>query len=347
MNEHFAASEGSDDRRLNFFSGASVFLVSSIVIAMQIVLMRALSYSRYHHFSYLVISIALLGFGASGTFLTFLSSRLREKRELFVPVFLILFLISIPVAYYISEGLNIDIQYVFFSKDQLLRFALYIILLFIPFFMGAVIIGGSFIIFRKDIASVYGVNLLGSGAGGITAIGLLYLFLASDLIFLAPAVVLLVLMLWLLSAEEYRGSRLRAFAVSALVMGAALTILVTQLKPSVNIDQYKTGAYLRRLEAQGDANRLFTAFSPRGRVEVYSSDMLHRTMFAGLFTSALPPEQLAVVVDGNDAGTIFRISSETEAGIMELTPQALPYRVIRSPKVLLLGEIGGPNIWLA
>jgi len=48
-----------------------VFVISAAIIALELALMRCLSIARWHHFSYLVISTALLGFGASGTLLTF------------------------------------------------------------------------------------------------------------------------------------------------------------------------------------------------------------------------------------------------------------------------------------
>ena len=57
----------------------AVFLLSAGVIALELALMRCLSIARWHHFSYLVISTALLGFGASGTLLTFAGRWLRRR----------------------------------------------------------------------------------------------------------------------------------------------------------------------------------------------------------------------------------------------------------------------------
>ena len=47
----------------------TVFVVSAAVIGWQLALMRCLLISRYHHFSFLVISCALLGFGGGGVLL--------------------------------------------------------------------------------------------------------------------------------------------------------------------------------------------------------------------------------------------------------------------------------------
>ena len=46
-----------------------LFGLSFCLLAGEVVLLRVLSYLQWYHFAYLVISLALLGFGASGTLL--------------------------------------------------------------------------------------------------------------------------------------------------------------------------------------------------------------------------------------------------------------------------------------
>jgi len=52
-----------------------LFFTSASVLAYEILLMRLLSISFWTHFAYMVISLALLGFGTSGSFLFLLSRR--------------------------------------------------------------------------------------------------------------------------------------------------------------------------------------------------------------------------------------------------------------------------------
>ena len=47
----------------------ALLLISASVLSYQVILVRAFSIGQWHHFAYMVISIALLGFGASGTLL--------------------------------------------------------------------------------------------------------------------------------------------------------------------------------------------------------------------------------------------------------------------------------------
>ena len=58
---------------------AVLFLVSAAVLADEVVLVRAFSFGLWHHFAYMVISIAPLGFGASGMLLAVLA-RARTRR---------------------------------------------------------------------------------------------------------------------------------------------------------------------------------------------------------------------------------------------------------------------------
>ena len=52
-----------------------VLLVSAALLGFELALMRHLLYVGWHHFAFLVIAVAVLGFGASGTLLVVLRSR--------------------------------------------------------------------------------------------------------------------------------------------------------------------------------------------------------------------------------------------------------------------------------
>jgi len=47
----------------------SIALLSATALAYEILLTRLFSIIQWHHFAYMIISLALLGYGASGTFL--------------------------------------------------------------------------------------------------------------------------------------------------------------------------------------------------------------------------------------------------------------------------------------
>ena len=58
---------------------AALLFVSASVLSYQVILVRAFSIGQWHHFAYMVISIALLGFGASGTLLAALERKMATR----------------------------------------------------------------------------------------------------------------------------------------------------------------------------------------------------------------------------------------------------------------------------
>jgi hypothetical protein len=62
----------------------AISLVSAGALAYEVLLIRLFSIIQWHHFAYMAISIALLGYGASGSFLAVFQDRLRSS---FIAVF--------------------------------------------------------------------------------------------------------------------------------------------------------------------------------------------------------------------------------------------------------------------
>ncbi|MGD2173880.1 MAG: hypothetical protein PVJ27_00620 [Candidatus Brocadiaceae bacterium] len=325
------------------FSTAAVFLLSAAVIALELALMRCLSVARWHHFSYLVISTALLGFGASGTFLAFVGERLQRRFGMWALLFTLVFALSVTVCFRAAESLPLDVRYVLYSARQAGLMLAHDFLLFIPFFCAATVIGLSLMHFAGKSHLIYGGNLAGSGLGALLATGLMFLLAPEQLLHGVAALALLSGVAWVLSARA--GRRRRMLAVGVLAVLLALTGWWSPVR--LNVDQYKDLATFRRWERQGNAQHLLSRHGPRARLDVYASSLLHRTMFAGLTATEAPPPQLALLADGHHLATVLEIDSPRKAGILDHTPMSVPYRLLDRPRVVLLGEAGGTNVWLA
>jgi spermidine synthase len=330
--------------KYNYWSAISIFFISVAVIALQLMIMRALSVTHYYHFSYLVISTALLGFGASGTFLALFFDRFKRNFAFWNQLFLLLLVLSIPVSYAMAQSLPLDTQYLLYSRSQLLLLAAYNLLMFVPFFFGGTAIGFMISYFNSEVPELYAANLVGSGLGGISSLGLMFLFPAYLLPVMITPVALLGMIFFYISVWGGRSRTLHS------MMGAGLLITLSALliDPPYNVDPYKELARFQQLELQQDAELIEERFGPRGQIDVYRSPTFHYTLFAGPQATAMPPRQLALLLDGEVAGAIFSISDPDEAAIMEYTPQSLPYRLLdQPPNVLILGENSGVNVWLA
>ncbi len=325
---------------------AALFFISATVIALQMGLMRALSVITYSHFTSFVISIALLGFGVSGTFLTFFRDRIGRHAEQWFLFFFTLFTFFIPTSYFLAQQLPLDIQYLFFSSTQVLVLVLYALLLFVPFFCGGVLIGLILSFFPAKVQSLYGANLLGSGAGGVASLLIMIIVPPLQLPYYTALGGIAALGLWIFQKQV-------RVVISPFFRFAAITIVAGAVLPwfffasDISVDQYKSLSRFRDLQRQGDAAILASDFGPRATIDVFDSPVTHQTLFAGIQSETEPPQQLTMLIDGNTGGTVFKADDVSQTEIVTHTPQSVPYRLLKKPTVLLLGEVGGVNVWLA
>lgn len=325
--------------------------VSAAVIALQVVLLRALSVIGYYHFAYLVIGTALLGFGASGTALALMWRRVKGRSELWGMRALGMFAVTAALSYPLAAVLRPDVHYLLYSAAEAASLVLEIVVLFLPFFFAGWFVGLLLSSYPARAGRLYAANLVGSGGGGLLGIGALFLIPASSLPQCASIIAALTLLLWLAARPGGTqgaafGTRRERIAWISLSLAAAASSVLFLKVGEAPFDQYKEIARLERLRAQGSAVREAGAFGPRGRLDVYSAETLHSTLFASP-TGTTPPPQLSILRDGNGIGTAFRIDTAQAAEVLDSVPQSLPYRLVERPRVLLLGEVGGVNVWLA
>lgn len=328
-----------------------VACISAAVLGFEISLMRLLLVASWHHFAFLVISIALLGFGASGTALCLARAWLLPRGRAGLFALSLAAAVLMPVCFGLSQHVPIEARFVpVLFWRQVGCWVLYWAVLAIPFFCGAGAIGLALMVAGDRVAGVYAGNLIGSAGGAVLATVMMYL--------LPPAWLALVMGgLGVVGAAglvtEFRGGGVITLAAG---VGAVFAYLWVD-PPRVRVDPYKYLAYLHRLERQGAAERVAVTYSPRAVVEAYRSDLFHDVPFltggpstggTSVKGGAVPPPIVALVADGHRAGSVMDINHVDQAGIVEHTLMAFAYTLaVPQPRVLLLGEAGGGNVWLA
>jgi hypothetical protein len=83
----------------------AVACVSAGALAYEVLLTRLFSIIQWHHFAYMVISIALLGYGVSGTVLVLAQERLRRHRDAAFAASAAAFTFSAVLAFALAERL--------------------------------------------------------------------------------------------------------------------------------------------------------------------------------------------------------------------------------------------------
>ncbi len=145
----------------------SVFFISAALISYQILLFKIFSIQYWYHFAYLVISIALLGFGASGTFIFLFRRTLKYHFPLIMSSCSLLFILSIWMNIYLNRMIAFNPLMIIWDKSEICRVLYLSLSIFIPFFLGALCIGVSFLAASSYIHRIYFANLAGSGLGGL------------------------------------------------------------------------------------------------------------------------------------------------------------------------------------
>ncbi|TET11273.1 SAM-dependent methyltransferase, partial [Candidatus Aerophobetes bacterium] len=283
----------------------SIFLISFSILSYEILLMRVFSITSWSHFAYMIISIALLGFGASGTFISLLQARLKKHFYSFFTLFSLLFSLSLWLCFVLSQKIPFNPFLIVWYKRQYLYLMEYYLLLFIPFFLGASCIGLSFSQLGQKINKIYFSNLLGSGSGALGVIFLMYLLSPTSILLLITAVAFLSTLISSLCLIGkigihpifFRKSRKAIFYIFSQKMGCIPILILFTLasllffsifSPKLNISQYKS---LRVALNLPQAKVLKEVSSPLGLIDVVESQAIRYTPGLSLnFNGEIPPQ---------------------------------------------------------
>ena len=320
-----------------------VFLVSCVVLGLELVLMRSLSIGHWHHFAYMIISVALLGFGLSGTVVALARRALLRNARTWMGAASLLLAGCLPVCFHLIQDVPFNVLELGWNAWQYLYLLEDYVLCLLPFFFGACVIALALAEPDVPIGSRYAVNLLGSGLGAVAFVLLMHLFDIPGLMRTLTTLAAAAAVLFALSHGRRLATTL-TLAVALLVSGLAF------LSPfEVRISEFKTLSHYHRLEAQHEARTIARRFSPLARIDVIESPRIHETP-PGVslnFTGTLPPQRL-LIFDGESASVVNQIDGDlSRVAFLDQTTQALPYRLLDRPKVAVVGPGGGGPVLLA
>lgn len=309
----------------------SVGLLSASIIAFQLTLMQLLSVIQWSHFAYMVISVALLGFGASGTLLAISGKWFKRHIAVVLPTLMILSGASMSLIILISSTVfgNFDSYLLFVDRSQIFTLLITYFAFFIPFFLGALGIGLVYINYVKRIGSLYFADLLGSGAGGLLMLLLFWLFFPAQL---PPVISFFPVIAGVIIIPA--GLRIK-FAIPVFAVFVLSAILVYS-PPELPISQYKSLAGAMNLP---DAEIVTEKRSPYGHINVVTSPALRYAPGLSLTFQGTVPVRDVIFNNGNWFGPVVGWSESDTTHFMDYTTNALPY-VIGNPSRLLVLDSG-------
>ncbi len=323
----------------------AVALMSAGALAYEVLLTRLFSIIQWHHFAYMVISIALLGYGASGAFLALAGGWLRRHLGPAFAVGAAVFAVSTVASFAMAERLPFNALAVIWEPRQFLYLPVLYVLFAVPFFGAATCVGLVLATFPDRVARIYRFDLVGAGAGALGLVLTLFVLIpgaALKLVALAGLLAAALAISWR-EREALRKGRAAACAVAAVAVSVAVPSSWTPLR----LSEYK--GLSQALLVPG-AQVLAEESSPLGLLTVLGSPTVPFRHAPGLSlnNATEPPAQLGVFTDGDGLSAITAYDGRREPlAYLDYTSAALPYYLLDKPKVLVLGAGGGADVLLA
>jgi len=311
----------------------SLFLISFSIFMYQVCLLRILSISDYYHFAFLIVSIALLGFGISGSFLYFFINKFKDPNFILL-FFSFCFSISIVISFIAINLIPFDSFKIAWELRQIFYLAVYYLSLLLPFFFGGSFIG--YIFFAQEKPGItYFYNLIGSAAGSLLVIFLIP-FISERGVIIASTVIGLAATFILIN-KRY----LKVFLISVVIFLILLSSILLYFPQVMDIrmSPYKSLATVLRYP---DSKVIYSGENSYSVVNVIESSSIKSAPGISLKYGKAPPAQLGITIDGDNLSAITKVQEDvSEPGFMEYLPISLLFTAKPYPENVLVIEPGG------
>ncbi len=140
-----------------------IFLVALSTLLLEFTLTRVLSVSLWYHFAFMIISVALLGFGVSGVVLAMNKKLMKMETDKLLTFLSIFFGISVLLSFIIMNNIPLDPFSLLTDPVQFIYLPIYYIVITIPFFFSGLIISVLLTKFKYEVSRLYFFDLIGAG----------------------------------------------------------------------------------------------------------------------------------------------------------------------------------------
>lgn len=327
--------------------------ISASVLALQVIFTRIFSIMIWHHFTYLVIGVALLGSGAAGTYLTIhqWDERIISRR---ISKLALAFSISILLTLLVITQVQFDPLSAKEISKTLIGATIYFASLFITFFLGGLTIVSAFRLWINEVHRLYFADLLGAGVSMLVVVWLIQTFSGpSSIAFIA----LLALAASLLFSVGLSGSQKLTILVVAIALGQAGLFFSTLVNP-IQLPIPKSKSLAWALDFAGVSRPEYTRWNPVARVDVLPPVRIDYPMIVGGISSHFASQNSLkqegytvrfVTLDGTSMTGLYQFDGDlSRFQFLRHAIISAPYQVsIDQPTTLNIGVGGGIDIILA
>jgi predicted membrane-bound spermidine synthase len=328
---------------LTAFYYFGIVLISSGGLIFEVSLTKILALAQGHHLAFLIVSTALLGLGASGTFLSVVY---RDNRDL--PEFLLWFgplgfSITSVSSYLAVNRIPIDLVRLGWDVKQIGYLILAYGAFSIPFFFSGLTVATAFSRHELLPGRVYFADLLGATAGAVLPLSL-YPVTGPVGSVIAAGV------LGIASAGAFRicSSESRRVLPAVALTAAALVLLSTYWLHrewfEVRLSPYKD---LNVALNYPGAKHLDSRWNVLSRVDRVDSPAVRFAPGLSLVYTGNLPRQIGLTVDGDQLHAVTDDSTGSPIPFLRYLPSSVMYVLASPQRVLVLDPGGGLDVLMA
>lgn len=328
----------------------AVFLISLSALAFQVLLTRVFSIGQWNHLSFMVISIALFGFGASGTFLSILDTRrqgweIRLSGTRTLGFLLVIYSLTVISAYMVLNNIPLDYFRLPVEPVQALYLLCAYLVLALPFFLAGMVISITFAAYSENAGLVYFSTMSGSACGAILPLPLFPFLEEGILIILCALIPLLFLLMPSGKNPESRKTNhylLWGSGAAIVVIGIFLVGAHDGQHVKVKPSPYKA---LSQILNFPDTHIVRTVSGIRGRIDTVESPYIRFAPGLSLKFQERLPKQSAIFQDADSPYILYEIAAAEDMEFARYSLSYAGYALLPRPShVLVIQGVGGAGI---
>lgn len=314
----------------------TVFLTACTLLCYEVSLIRVYAIIQWQNFFSIIISMAMLGFGISGSLLYINKKRVENASNKWILLCLILYPTSMFLGFIISSKLPFNPFLVGYESIELLYLLISFICILVPFIFGASIFG--ILIQKYNIHKLYAVNMVGSGIGALVVILIQFLVHPFHSLTLITGIALFIAIIY------------SSFFRKPVFIGVSLFSVLFSLFVIISFDfldlkRISDFKPLSQTLSTKNAQLLYEKYSPYGLIQVVEAEGLRSFPGLSIICPAEVPNQKSIYFDGSGSSSVIPYNKDQKSyEFSKYMTSALPYSISDIYSVLIPGSGGGISI---
>lgn len=313
-----------------------LFLLSCATLLLEVALTRLFSVSLWYHFTFMVLSLAMLGFGTSGTVLSLKPSLAHGKHDVLFLASL-LFSLSTIASLTIAHGIPFDPLYLGDKPIHAAYMFLYFLFFFIPFFMNGFATATCFKKNPQQSHLLYFLVMTGSAAGCLAAafllsrVGQTRCVLFSALLGTCAAF-----------CFAWNDKNISQKILSSAAMAAFFLLF---MKPFPFFEPHiAESKFMGRLKSQFNTHPVSTQWNSFSQIDAFEGGWVIYPPFLAGKNVSVPP-QVALLIDGDAFTPVTQFSGNIkELSFLKQLPTTPVYLLKKNANACIIGSGGGIDV---